>query len=194
MYCPKTPEGAARLLAHIASPGRPKSALLKLQNWGSINGLNMPINGARSKSQINYAMLGFLGDLQTSVKYGDAFDRALVRMAIENSHSGPAAYSRPIAPNAHPDRFLSGRTWRTKRPSIHIAAAFREVMYKRREGLAFISKGKNINSQLEVLRRIFLDDHSWIDPTIEASIGRLLKANHVNYPFPKMTYFPILIS
>ncbi|MEP3226321.1 MAG: hypothetical protein ABJO01_10120 [Parasphingorhabdus sp.] len=184
-----SPEGASRLFSFLAKPQHPGAPLRKLQNWLSLNGLDVPREPKRSKKQINEAAEDVLFQVQRTIKCGDVYVRALWAKGVREKAMPQVEYARPLN-----SAEITERNWSSRRSVVHIAAGLRMVMFQRQQGLTFFRMGKPVDEQMEDFLTMLRDDYSWIKPTFEASMGHLHMANCVQFKSPKKLYIPLLIE
>ncbi|WP_420142310.1 hypothetical protein [Sphingomonas sp.] len=170
---PENSEGAARLLAQIAKPTNVVAGMKKLRDFHLVLEGERPFNN-RSRDQVLDAVSTVWTQLRHAIEVGDWFDRMFANLVKSDfDHSGAARdYARSLASSL---KERDKKTvWKPYLPVAHLAAGFRETMLKTRRGRYFEAGNFPRSVQLEQVRDLLFDDHSWLGHAVKASQARIV--------------------
>lgn len=164
---PLNMEGAKLLLSHLAKPTNPRAPANKLENWLRMADPNSTPTNRRSRRQVESGILDVWEGLRTAVEIGDRYDRALV------FHEGSWRNDPNLSEIARPVNAGDVTQWKNYLPLAHTAAAFRAVLFERRQGQAFSNLRKD-SERLEIIWHLLVLDQSWIAAVLEKAHARFV--------------------
>lgn len=155
--------GAELLLAYLAKPTNPKASATKLQNWRLWHTPGASTQQRRSRKQVEAGVLDIWRQLRDAVEIGERYSKmAAFYEGGWKEDKRQEKVADWVAPVGQSDL----TKWKNWLPLAHVAAGFREVLFRNAMATAFDLQ-KSEPDRIRTVHHLLIDNHDWVESVAE---------------------------